>query len=309
MANQGQGTNADVQHSIQTRTIVAIQRILPLALLLFACELPVSNAEEITTTSKTTKIGERLEVVTFHSNILGAAKQYAVVLPTHYNTTDASNAAWPVLFLFHGRGRTERTLIDDPASRVALLQAKFVTILIDGDDGWYIDSPRQPKQRYEAYTTEVINHATEQYRLSTQRSQRGLSGWSMGGYGATLFAAKHGSQFSAVAPIIGLLDFPRRGLPAGQSYNIPIARFGKNPTIWTEFNPINHANKLKSTQLLIITADEAFDRTMNHNFANKLRELNIPFQFKQRTGGHTFDVVRKALPLVVNFMNQAIIPH
>jgi S-formylglutathione hydrolase FrmB len=280
--------------------------ILPLVLLFFVGELPRSNAEEITTA---TKIGKRIEMVRFHSTVLDMSKQYAVVLPANYKTTPARNTTWPVMFLFHGRGRTERTLIDDPASHVALLQAKFVIILFDGDDGWYIDSPLQSNQRYESYTTEVINHATEQYCLSTHRSQRGLSGWSMGGYGATLFAAKHGAQFSAVVPIIGLLDFPRRGLPAGQSYKIPLSRFGKNPTIWTELNPINHANKLKSTQLLIITADEAFDRTMNHNFADKLRELKIPFQFRQLTGGHTFDVVRKALPLVVDFMNQSIMPQ
>jgi S-formylglutathione hydrolase FrmB len=274
-------------------------------LLVFVGALPVSNAEEITTP---TKFGKRIEVVTFHSTVLEMSKQYIAVLPANYKTTKARNTTWPVMFLFHGRGRTERTLIEDSASRTALLQAKFVTILVDGDDGWYIDSPRQPKQRYESYTTEVINHATEQYPLSTHRSQRGLSGWSMGGYGATLFAAKHATRFSAVASIMGLLDFPRGDLPAGQSYKIPLARFGKNSTIWIELNPINQANKLKSTQLLIITGDEAFDRTMNHNFADKLRELNIPFQFKQLAGGHTFDVVRKALPLVVNFMNQSIIP-
>ena len=282
-----------------------IHRIQRLMLLVFSCGISVSNAEEITTP---TKFGKRIEVVTFHSTVLGMSKQYIAVLPANYETPEARNDTWPVMFLFHGRGRTERTLIEDSASRTALLQAKFVTILIDGDDGWYIDSPRQPKQRYESYTTEVINHAAEQYPLSTHRSQRGLSGWSMGGYGATLFAAKHATHFSAVAPIMGLLDFPRGDLPAGQSYKIPLARFGKNSTIWTELNPINQANRLKSTQLLIITGDEAFDRTMNHNFADKLRELNIPFQFRQLAGGHTFDVVRKALPLVVNFMNQSIIP-
>jgi len=284
----------------------ALHRIQPLMLLVFSCGILVSNAGEITT--PTTKIDKRIEVVTFHSTVLDKSKQYAIVLPANYKMAKASHATWPVMFLFHGRGRTARTLIDDPASRVALLQAKFVTILLNGDDGWYINSPLQQKQRYESYTTEVINHATKQYRLSTNRSQRGLSGWSMGGYGATLFAAKHASRFSAVAPIIGLLDFPRDDLPVGQSYRIPLARFGKNPTIWAGLNPINHANKLKSTQLLIITADEAFDRTMNHNFAEKLKECNIPFQFRQLAGGHTFDVVRKALPLVVNFMNQSIIP-
>lgn len=286
--------------------------VLLILLLVAATDFSTSNAFEVPSAVKTTNtinIAKRIELVTFYSNILKTQKQYAVVLPAAYHSTSSATVTCPVLFLFHGRGRSERSLIDDPVSCAALLTANFVTVLLDGDDGWYINSPQQPKQRYEKYTAEVIQHATVKYHLSTARTQRGLSGWSMGGYGATLFAAKHNSQFCAVAPIIGLLDFPRIGLPEGQSYDVPHTRFSTNPTTWRQFNPINHANKLKSTQLLIITADQAFDRTMNRNFADRLKELDIPFQFTQLKGTHSFDIVRKALPLVIRFMNKSLTPE
>src|SRR5690606_24439200 len=105
------------------------------------------------------------------------------------------------LFLFHGRGRTERSLIDDPGTRAALLAAPFVTILPDGDDGWYINSPIKTADRYQDYTDEVVQLATVSFNLSTVPAQRGLSGWSMGGYGCTRYAITHHDKFAALAPI------------------------------------------------------------------------------------------------------------
>ena len=160
----------------------------------------------------------RVQAVGFESSVLGATKRFCAVLPDGY---DKTAQPWPVLFLFHGRGRHERSLVDDAGARAALLLAPFVTILPDGDDGWYINSPVKTADRYQDYLDEVIAVATARYNLSTDPAQRGLSGWSMGGYGCTRYAIAHQEEFAALAPIIGLLDFPRAGLPEGQSYAVP----------------------------------------------------------------------------------------
>lgn len=246
---------------------------------------------------------QRIETVTFHSRTLGCDKTFCVVLPRGY---DRSGAPWPVLFLFHGRGRNELSLIDDQRSRDLLLAAPLVIVLPDGDDGWYIDSPVRADDRYETYIEEVVEVADSHFNLSQRRECRGLSGWSMGGYGCTLFAETHADQFAAVAPIIGLLDFPRRGLPIGQSYEVPIDRFGSDANVWQRFNPMTHAERLKAMSVLIVTADEAFDRTMNENFAARLKQLGIRHQWRSLKGKHTFDTVRQALPVVIDFMNQAL---
>ncbi|MBT4817387.1 MAG: hypothetical protein HON70_16910, partial [Lentisphaerae bacterium] len=54
----------------------------------------------------------------FHSGALGKEKRYSVVLPAGYGAD--INRRWPVLFLFHGRGRHERSLADDAVCRSAL---------------------------------------------------------------------------------------------------------------------------------------------------------------------------------------------
>lgn len=248
-------------------------------------------------------LGERIEAVTFSSAVLKREKTFVAVLPERY---DRSRGEWPVLFLFHGRGRHERSLIDDAGCREALLAARFVVVLPDGDDGWYINSPVRTGDRYQAYVEEVADVADRRYRLSPRRESRGLSGWSMGGYGATRLAETRSEEFGAVAPVIGLLDFPRKGLPEGQSYRVPVDRFGAEADVWRRLNPITHADRLRDTSILIVTADRAFDRTMNENFAGRLKNLGVRHEWRMLEGKHTFDTVRQALPMVIDFMTRSL---
>ncbi len=247
-------------------------------------------------------LSNRIDIVTFYSAVLKKTKDFSVVLPEHY---DHAKSDWPVLFLLHGRGRTERSLIDDAGARASLLEAPFVVVLPDGDDGWYIDSPVRAADKYQSYTEEVVALAGTLYNLTTNPAQRALTGWSMGGYGCVYFAENHSREFSTVASIIGLLDFPRAALPKGQSYNVPINRFGSDPSLWATFNPINHIESLRDMSILVVMADAAFDRTMNENFTNALTRVGITHEIEVLEGGHTFEVVRNALPLVINFVKKS----
>ena len=244
----------------------------------------------------TTKSVDRIEQVTFTSPSFGAKKSYSVVLPANY---DAQKSDWPVLYLLHGRGRNDRSLIDDPATREALLSASFVTVLPKGEDGWYLDSQVNPKNAYAQLLEETIHEAETKYHLSREPQRRAIAGWSMGGYGAMRFAVTHPQQFAMVATIVGLLDFPRSGLPEWQSYKVPGKTFGTNEADWKKINPLNVAEQLRGTAVLLITADRAFDRTMNENFRDRLQQLKIENEWIVLQGTHHFDVVRLAVPTVV----------
>jgi S-formylglutathione hydrolase FrmB len=243
----------------------------------------------------TQPIADRIEQVTFDSKALGARKHFCVVLPGGY---DADTKDWPVLYLLHGRGRNDRSLIDHPPARDVLLNAPFVTVLPNGEDGWYLDSPVLPNHRYLELLKETISVAEEKYRLSRDPSRRGITGWSMGAYGCMRHAVANPNTFSYVATMIGLLDFPRSGLPEGQTYKVPTKYFGTDETEWRSLNPITDAEKLRGSKILLITADEAFDRTMNESMHKRLQELKIEHDWTVFKGGHKFDVVVAALPTV-----------
>ncbi len=241
----------------------------------------------------------------FQSKVLGKTMPFNVVLPKGYQ---ADKGPYPVVYLFHGRGRHQASLTDDPKKMATLSNSKCIFVMPKGEDGWYIDSPVKPSARYNAYIEELMSFVESKYPISKDRARRGLTGWSMGGYGCTRFAQTHANAFGAVAPMIGLLDYPRIGLPKGQTYKVAEETFGKDEAVWKSLNPINFVDALKNTKIMVITGSNAFDRTMNENFADALKSHGIPCNYISIEGGsHDFDkTVGDGLELVVDFFNRTL---
>lgn len=240
----------------------------------------------------------RIVDITFHSEVFNREKQFTVVKPSRPGVA-------PVLYLLHGRGRNNRSLVDREATRAALLAEDYYIVLPDGEDGWYINSPVNPALRYEDYLEEIIQIAEERFDMRIDASQRAISGWSMGGYGAARFAETHSDDFAAFVGILGLLDFPRKEtLPEGQNYKVPVERFGSDPTVWERFNPLREIDQLIDMRTLLITGQEAFDRTMNQNFAERARELGLDCRLLELEGAHTIETVTEALPIALRFVRE-----
>tara|TARA_R110002095_G_scaffold204484_1_gene187230 strand:+ start:1181 stop:2071 length:891 start_codon:yes stop_codon:yes gene_type:complete len=263
-----------------------------------------ADSETETAKLETVELFPRIVAVSFHSASLNKRKRCVVVLPVDWQTIKPADRR--SLVILHGRGRHEMSLIDDKTIRKQLLDSGLFVILPDGDDGWYVNSPVRKPDMYETYLEEVLALISQEFQLPAQREQWAIAGWSMGGFGCVNFAARHPDRFAAVSSIIGLLDFPRTGLPEGQSYKVPTERFGTDETVWEQFNPLHKAEKLKEMSVLIITADNAFDRTMNEHFRERLIKLNQPHKYVELKGGHTFPVVREAMPLVLAFTQKNI---
>jgi enterochelin esterase-like enzyme len=243
----------------------------------------------------------RIEDLEFHSEVLGKDMPFTLVRPA-----DEVVAHGAVLFLLHGRGRHNHSLMESDEARAALLAAPFYIVLPKGEDGWYINSPVVAEARYEDYLLEVMRVAEQHAPLSRDPRWRAITGWSMGGYGAVRFAERHPEEIGTVSSIIGLLDFPRmETLPEGQNYTVPTARFGSDSAVWSKFNPINAVEKLIRSRLMLITGSTAFDRTMNYNFAARARQTGVSARVVELKGGHTIEVVTTALPIALQFIQES----
>jgi len=247
---------------------------------------------------------EQVDRVTMSSDVLGQTKDFVVVKPEGY---DSSINDWPVVYLFHGKGRTERSLVDDAGARATLQGAGFVTIMPDGDTSWYVDSPYGD---YETYIEEVMALAESTYRISTNRTERGLTGWSMGGYGCMRFAERHTNDFSAVASMIGVIDYPSTGQGREVQGDESVI-FGTDTNQWIHLNPINAATQLVGMAIHLITGDsDTITKTMNDNFDQVLTDEGIEHQYTVLSGGHDFDLVTDdALPRIVSFMGSTMAAH
>lgn len=241
--------------------------------------------------ARSSPAAERVRFGEVASAALGRTLPVAVVTPGRVATAEN-----PVLFLLHGRGRHHRSLLESPAARAALEAAPFFVVLPQGEDGWYIDSPVRPADRYRAYLEEVVAWAENSLPISRAPARRGVAGWSMGGYGAVRFAQTHPGQFGFVGSVIGLLDFPRpETLPEGQNYRVPVARFTSDPAAWPALNPLRAVEALRGSALTLVLATRGFERTMNENFLAELASRGRTARVHWLEGGHEFALVERAL--------------
>ncbi len=248
-----------------------------------------------------TKLHPRIVECKVYSPALGMHNRFVVVLPEGYAQR---KTPWPVVYFLHGAGRHCRSLVSQPKTRDALLAAPFVSVHPNGRGGWWIDSPVKPESRYQTHVAEIVRTAEANFNVSKEPKHRGLGGWSMGGYGATLYAQAHPGQFAALATILPLVDFPNPSLPPKQNHSVPPV-LGKDPAVWQRFNPIHYAAALRGMAIYHTTGDGAFDLTMNVNFDRRLSALGIEHTFALRPGAHTWSFVEAALPNVLRFLSRA----
>jgi S-formylglutathione hydrolase FrmB len=275
---------------------------------LTACEKdidkgPVGNTQII----KTEIIYPGIEKVTIISNELGATKKFVVVLPDGYY---ASEKKWPVVYIFHGKGCSENTLVDIESVRDYFLSSPFFIIMPDGDNSWYINSPVNANSEYESYISEVMQIAESNYRISDDPDCRGLIGWSMGGYGVIRYAERHKEEFNSVASIIGVIDYPSLGRGRDVVENGEDEIFGVDQETWDNFNPINDVEALSKKNILLIAgSNDNMTKDMNANFDAKLNDLTIDHQYVVIQGGHDFNmVINDAIPVALSDMKDWLKP-
>ena len=136
-------------------------------------------------------------------NLIGdpATKPYVVYLPPSYET---SNESYPVFYVLHGYGgnHLEQTYRIKSALDRMIADGEvreMIGVFVDGSckfiGSFYLSS--QTIGDYESYIVrDLVNHIDANYRTIAHRDTRGITGFSMGGYGALHLALKYPEVFS-----------------------------------------------------------------------------------------------------------------
>ncbi len=177
----------------------------------------------------------RIDCNELKSRILGQSVRYCVMLPPGYDTATASRSPrrYPVLYFLHGLGGNEQTLFNGGGWGLTedLRQQKrisdFLIVAPDGKNSFYINSADGRVRYGDFFIREFIPYIESHYSIRRQRSARGVSGVSMGGYGALRLAFAHPELFSSVsAQSAALMAEPPRQLAATQSPAQPSGLLG-----------------------------------------------------------------------------------
>jgi endo-1,4-beta-xylanase len=134
---------------------------------------------------------------------------FQVYLPPNYN--GASAVRYPVVYDVHGiggtsLGRSNQVVPTLDAAIVAGTVQPMIWIFPDGQtNSFYGDAFDGHKQVYSNIIGEVLPYVDSHYRTWADRDHRAIEGFSMGGFGAAMYAAKRADLFSAVVEYGGAL--------------------------------------------------------------------------------------------------------
>lgn len=147
----------------------------------------------------------RIECSALDSHILHQAIHYCVLLPASYDVDTAKTQRYPVLYFLHGLGQNERTLFDTGGWNLVqdLRQehkiGDYLIVSPEGKRSFFVNSA-DGKFRYNDFFLQEFMPAIEhRYRVRAGRENRGVTGVSMGGYGALRLAFAHPELFSSVS--------------------------------------------------------------------------------------------------------------
>jgi S-formylglutathione hydrolase FrmB len=250
---------------------------------------------------------ERADCHAFPSAILHASVRYCVFLPASYSSASAKAQRYPVLYLLHGLGGNEQAMaVDGEWTTLQDLRrdhkvGDFLVVAPDGWDTFYINS-RDGKTPYgDFFLREFMPFIERTYRIRTGREAHGITGFSMGGYGALRTAFAHPEMFGSVsAHSAALMRDPPEGVNAGASSGNLAAQllasvFG-NPIdqkFWDLNSPFLLARKNAAAlaRMKIYFDCGTEDHFGFYQGASELHEtldsLKIPHEFHLYPGGHS----------------------
>jgi enterochelin esterase-like enzyme len=255
---------------------------------------------------------ERADCRDFRSVLLHSSVRYCVYLPASYSAADAKARKYPVLYLLHGLGANEQSMaLDGEWTSIQDLRrehmvGEFLIVAPDGWDTFYINS-RDGKTPYsDFFLREFIPFVEHTYRVRAEPAARGITGFSMGGYGALRMAFAHPELFGSVSAHSGaLMRAPPQGVSAGASSGNPAAEllakvFG-NPIdqkFWDLNSPFVLARKNAAALLKMkIYFDCGTEDSYGfYRGASELHEtldsFKIPHEFHLYPGGHSVSYLR-----------------
>ena len=250
--------------------------------------------------------GAEKETVIIHSNSMDKDISCIVILPDSY--TDSINR-FSTVYLLHGYGGNYQNWSDHKDLEKESDKYNFMIVCPDGGtNSWYLDSPVDSKSQYRTYVgQEVVRYIDQHYYTFADRSHRAITGLSMGGHGALYLALEYPDVFGAVGSMSGVVDltFTTKKYELGEK----MGSYEKYPERWKQYSVISNVEKFKNsdTKIMIDCGVSDFFIESNQALHNKLLELEIPHDYSEKPGGHSWDYWVKRLDHHLIFFNQYFI--
>lgn len=247
-----------------------------------------------------------MEDLVFDSKILDWDVKYSIYLPPDYYS---SARRYPVVYLLHGATDDETAWVQFGEVNLTADRAiasreipPMIIVMPDAKLTWFIND-YQGKTRYEdMLIAEFIPYIDKIYRTRTKKEFRGISGLSMGGYGALITAMRHPDLFTACAAFssgtwtdeeIVTMENKRYEKYYAKLYGHNLTGNERLSEHYIKHSPLHQAGTLpeetlKSVRWYLDCGDDDFLYRGNSALHVLLRNRNIPHEYRVRDGGHSW---------------------
>ena len=268
----------------------------------------------------------RIDCSAINSRILAQPVHYCVYLPAGYDAEVAKHSArrYPVLYFLHGLGGNEQSLFNGGGWSIIddlRRQNKIGDLLIvapEGRSSFYINAADGRVLYSDFFLKEFMPNIESKYRIQGSggdRKARGVTGLSMGGYGALRFAFAHPELFSSVsAQSAALMTESPAELNEALRAGTPVGRllggvFGRpiNAAHWKTNDPLTLAKKNQAALRKVAIYFNCGNRD-EYGFEKGAEELHrqldaehIAHEFHLYPGDHSLNYFLEHLPETLEF--------
>ena len=266
----------------------------------------------------------RIECSALKSRILKRSVRYCVVLPESYSAPH-SPKRYPVLYFLHGLGNNEQTLFNSGGWNVIqdLRQqhqiGEFLIVSPQAGSSFFINSADGTNRYSDFFLQEFVPYIEKKYPVQSERRTRGITGISMGGYGALRFAFAHPELFGSVsAESAALIPAAPAELNAAIRSGTPLGSllgpvFGQpiNPAHWRSNDPLllarRNASRLQTMAIYFNCGrsdDLGFDKGAEA-LDRELKAEKVAHQYHLYPGDHSLEYFLAHLGEVMEFHSKA----
>lgn len=250
-----------------------------------------------------------LRTIDLQSAALAREVKIHVLVPSD----PAPDERFPTLYVLHGAMGGSGDWVQEGPRRAFVLEMaaahRAILVFPEGTPfGWYVDSPVDANSQVEThFVRELIPAIDALFPTRTDRHHRGIMGLSMGGHGAITLAAKHPDLFGSASSMSGILDLTAHP----KSWQIPqrLGSLDDNRALWEANSALQLAPRFRDADVRLL-ADCGIDDTLERQtgaledgraFHERLIELDIPHQWHEHAGGHTWTYWLERLPEHLEF--------
>ena len=258
-----------------------------------------------------------LREVDFFSKALGRTDSYLIYLPPNYQSMASSGTRFPVVYMLHGDGNhgahSASHLFDSgkvgttASGLYAAGQLKPTLIVVpnlagqdsDGDTEW----ANTQRGRYESALLQMVHSVDTTWPTIAKRSGRGISGLSMGGYGAVNVGLRHLNLFSTIESWSGYFNQTPTGPYVGASRKLLRAT---SPAVYV--HRMRRPLARDPIQVLLYVSPTEEFASEQVPFAKTLRSLGVSVKTKVFPGDHDFDLWASHMRLALQFADRHLTP-